>query len=178
MNDNLHFEYQAAHDSFHHYDGFKWQSGTMLIASSTVLWGLLFSRDAPPSATQVACASIFISLLLSMWLLYAHHYRQLYMSKLHRIHLIELELKMKLNAPLGFIGVTDRTRNLYGPKGHNIDIFVCMLITIFGPIYQSISCKCEPKLFFGLFVMMGFSCYVHWNEKKMLADYKGTSTNL
>lgn len=173
--DNLLSEYQAAHDSFHHYDGFKWQSGAMLIAGSTVLWGLLFSGNQVPSGARVACASVFISLLLSVWLIYTHHYRQLYMSKLYRIHIIEHELHMELNTPLGFPGISKSTRKLYGPKGHNIDIFVCFFITAFGPIYQLIDTGFKPELLLGMLFTALASSLVHRNEKAMIADYESLS---
>lgn len=144
----------------------------MLIASATVLWGLLFSADKPPSGAQVAWASVLISGLLSAWLLYANHYRQLYMSKLYRMHVIEGELKMSLNNPLGFPGLSKRTREIYGPKGHHIDMSVCVLITAFGPIYRFLESGFELELLLGLLVMAGVSCYVHGNEKKMIAGYE------
>jgi hypothetical protein len=51
-------EYLAAHDSFHHYDSFRWQSGSMLIAGALVLWGFVLAGPTPAAATAGMTESI------------------------------------------------------------------------------------------------------------------------
>lgn len=126
-------EYQAAHDSFHHFDSFRWQSGSLLIAGSLVIWGFLFS-NASVKPGAISITSIFISLIISAWLFYANHYRQLYMAKQFRIHQIEKELGMDLNVGHGLLGITTGKIKIHGSKGHNIDAFVFVIISLFGPV--------------------------------------------
>ncbi len=129
-------EYENAHTTFQHYDSFRWQSGAILIAAAVVLWGLLFSRSTAPSVLEVSIAGVFVSSILSCWLLYAFHYRQLYMAKMYRIHQIERLLGMKLNSQLGFLGHPKSDIRFYGPKGHIIDIAVFVLTSLFGSAYK------------------------------------------
>ena len=117
-------EYQAAIAGFNHYDSFRWQSGSLLIAGSLVLWGLVLNSSF--SQSNIGVVSIFITTLLACWMLFAHHYRQLYMSKAFRFFQIEKKLGLELNQNLGFLG-KDKKISIYGPKGHNIDIFLFTL---------------------------------------------------
>ena len=127
-------EYQAAIAGFHHYDSFRWQSGSLLIAGSLVLWGLILDGEGT-SPKSVGVVSIFITALLACWLLFAHHYRQLYMSKAYRFYRIEGAIGLKLNRNLGFLD-KDRRILIYGPKGHNLDISVFILVSLLGPIFS------------------------------------------
>lgn len=85
-------EYQAASDAYIHYDGFSWQVAGPLFTGVAVFWGFLVQRDVSPSTVGVSGA--LIALLLTTWLLYADHNRQIYLLKLLRIHELEAELGM------------------------------------------------------------------------------------
>jgi hypothetical protein len=137
--DSLLAEYKSAHDSFHNFDAFRWRSGSMVIGVSVVLWGFFFSGQTPPVNEKVAVVSVFTSILLSCWLFYANHYRQLYMIKLYRIHQIEHEMGMTLNARLGFRGLPNTGFKVYGLKGHYVDMVVYVLVSLFGPFYNFIN---------------------------------------
>ncbi len=171
-------EYENAHNSFHHYDSFRWQSGSILIAAAVVLWGLLFSRDRPPTLDQVGITSAFVSLIMSCWLLYAHHYRQLYLTKLLRIHEIEKQLKMKLNSRLGFLG-SDSKIKLLGLKGHKLDVLVYVFVSNFGIAYWLFSRPEDPTkawyhplVIVTLLIVLATLCAFFSNEKKIKSSLR------
>ncbi|MBA4374110.1 MAG: hypothetical protein C0402_14770 [Thermodesulfovibrio sp.] len=145
-NQRLLAEYQAAVAGFNHFDSFRWQSGSLLVAGSLVLWGIIFQGNTSDQKT-IGFISLFISTLLAVWILFAHHYRQIYMSKVYRIHEIEKILDMQLNRNLGLLENNSKKIIIYGPKGHNLDIFVFIIVSLFGPLLSWL------KLGFCLWVM-------------------------
>lgn len=115
-------EYQAAQATYLHYDAFRWQAGSFLIAGVFIFWGLLVQRSTDPDV--VASGSVLVTGLMSIWLLFAHHYRQIYLAKLNRIHEIETELGMEQHRRfVAQDGLGSRYRT-YGPSGHHLDIGV------------------------------------------------------
>jgi hypothetical protein len=163
-------EYRAAHDSFHHYDTLRVQYASMLIASSLVIWGFLISSKV--SERSIGIASLLISLISAGWFFYAHHYRQLFMSKLFRIHEIERELGMELNLRLGFLGITKMDYKSFGPKGHNIDLFIFILIPLFGPILTLFEKGFSLWLVTSLPIIFIAIVWISNNERKMRSFYK------
>ena len=163
-------EYQAAVDGFHHFDSFRWQSGALLIASSLVLWGLVLKDDV--CSQTVGITGIFVTALLSIWILFAHHYRQLYMSKSFRIHQIESSLGMLLNRNLGFLGRGNIVIAIYGPRGHNLDLFVYVIVSIFGSIWSCINSGFSVWIVTPLPIIAVTLFLVLRNEKKMRNLYK------
>jgi hypothetical protein len=162
-------EYQAAHNSFHHYDSFRWQSGSLLIAGSLVLWGFVITKQATPMVIGVT--SFFVTLLLSIWTLFAHHYRQLYMAKLHRIQEIEMLLQMHVNRRLGFLGQREVIYKIYGPKGHNLDLMIFVAISFFGPVLAMLTVGFAWPLCLSVPLVLGSVWWVRRNEKKMRLMY-------
>jgi len=162
-------EYQAAIAGFHHYDSFRWQSGSLLIAGSLVLYGLVF--DTEISQKNFALVSIFITTLLACWMLFAQHYRQLYMSKAYRFYQIEKDLGLFLNTNLGFLG-KNKVVSIYGPKGHNIDIFVFVLVSIFGPAFSWARSGFCLWLLSPLPIIIGTTIWVVLLERKMKSQYE------
>lgn len=86
-------EYAATNDAYMHYDNFSWQVGAVLIAGVFVFWGFLVEGDITPKLLVVSATSV--SLLMSTWLLYCDHNRQIYLCKLHRMYEIETLLGME-----------------------------------------------------------------------------------
>lgn len=124
-------EYEAAQALFQHYDGFRWQAGSMLMAGAFVFLGLL-STNGSGSGT-LALGSSIVAVVLSCWILFAHHYRQLYMFKVDRI--VELETVMgaeqnrRFNPPSNPTKVYPR----FGPRGHTLDLVVYIVMGLGGP---------------------------------------------
>jgi len=167
--DHLLAEYQAAHASFHHYDTFRWQSGAALLAACMVVWGLLITTNK--GSELIGLTSLLMALLLSAWLLYAHHYRQMYMCKLHRIHEIEKELGMALNLRHGFPGIATPYYRKFGPKGHHLDCFVFVIVVLFGPVLGFLTLGFSWWLCISLPILAGTIVWVSLNECRMVRFY-------
>src|SRR5687767_10241258 len=88
-------EYQTAYAGVLHYDAFRWSAGSMLIAGVFLFWGVVFT-DAS-SEELFAPASVIVTSVITIWILYASHYRQLYLLKLDRMQEIEQQLGMTAN---------------------------------------------------------------------------------
>ena len=86
-------EYNPTQEAYLHYDSFTWQVGAVLIAGVFVFWG--FALTCQASLAQMLFANLAICSLMSCWLLYAAHNRQIYLYKLHRIWELEDVLKME-----------------------------------------------------------------------------------
>ena len=124
-------EYEAANGAYLQYDWFRWQAGSLLIAGAFVFLGLL-SATSETSRTA-AVGAIVVTGVMSVWILYAQHYRTLYLFNLDRI--LELERVMGAEQHLRFNSQMG-TRKVYpriGPRGHNLDLVVYAIITAAGP---------------------------------------------
>lgn len=129
--DVLLVEYSAANDVYLTYDGFRWQAGSFLIAGVFVYWGFLI--QSTPSEMVVGVSSVLVASLMSCWLLFASHYRQLYLLKLRRLHEIELLLGMEQH-----LRFTPLARGFQyksqGIRGHHIDNVVYVLTAVGGSV--------------------------------------------
>jgi hypothetical protein len=114
-------EYAAAQASYLHYDAFRWQAGSFLIAGVFIFWGLLLQQPTPGDVAGIA--SLLVTGLMSTWLLFAHHYRQIYLCKLHRLDELEDQLGMKQH-----LRFKTREYDARGPRGHVLDVVVYLLI--------------------------------------------------
>jgi hypothetical protein len=76
-----------------HYDSYSWQVGAVLIAGAFIFWGFLLNKNV--GYFLLFISSLLITLLMSAWIFYTSHNRQIYLSKLHRIHEIEKMLGLK-----------------------------------------------------------------------------------
>lgn len=123
-------EYQATQATYLHYDAFRWQAGSFLIAGVFIFWGLLVQRSTDPDV--VAAGSVLVTSLMSIWLLFAHHYRQIYLAKLHRLREIERELGMEQHRR--FVGQGRTPYRTFGIRGHHLDIDVYLLTVIGIPL--------------------------------------------
>jgi len=124
-------EYGAANAVYLTYDGYRWQSGSFLIAGVFIYWGFLISTTAPAPVTFVS--SMLVASLMSCWIFFAHHYRQLYLLKLLRLQEIEGLLGMEQHRR--FLEGDLSGDGLYraeGPKGHKIDIAVYLITSLGG----------------------------------------------
>lgn len=127
-------EYDAAYAAVLHYDGFRWSAGSMLIAGVFLFWGVVFTND---SAEELfAPASVVVTLVMTVWLLYANHYRQLYLLKLDRVH--EIESILGLEANRRFVASqpgADPRYKAAGTKGHHLDSVLFALVSVSGPFF-------------------------------------------
>lgn len=113
-----------------HYDAFKWQSGGLLVAGAFVFLGLISTVD---SQLLSSFGAMIVVGVMSGWILYAQHYRALYLLKLHRV--AELESAMGAEANRRFQSHLKRpvTYPRIGPRGHNIDLAMYLLVSAAAP---------------------------------------------
>jgi hypothetical protein len=129
--ENARVEYGAVHDSYLHYDNFSWQVGSVLVAGAFVFWGFLLGNDSAPSV--FACANFVVCLLMSAWILYTNHNREIYLWKLHRLRELEKVLDMWQHRRFVDSGESKPEYSLHWPPGHVLDYCVYALVSLGGP---------------------------------------------
>ena len=121
-------EYEAATAAYLHYDSFRWQSGSLLIAGAFVFLGFLASGSADSS---VDLGALIVSFVMSLWLLYTQHHRNLFLFKLDRI--AELETEMGGEQNLRFRGLGSKQYPRIGLPGHQLDRIMALGLCCAGP---------------------------------------------
>jgi hypothetical protein len=171
-------EYQAAQDCYLHYDSFRWQSASFLFAGVAAFWAIIASNsDQNVSSAILWGANLLIAALMSAWLLYAHHYRQIYLCKLHRIHQLERIMFMEQHRRFSN-DYSDQPYQTFGPKGHHLDYFVYVIASLGGAILTiSLRGRSEAVWFVLMLAFVAFVLgWVLVNERKirdMLLAYDG-----
>lgn len=123
--DALLVEYAAANDAYMHYDNFTWQVGALLIAGAFAFWGLITQGSPKPDAAAAGAAAIAV--LIAVWGYYGQHCRQIYLTKLDRIHEIEALLGMEQHRRWRSDATPVRYRSTT-PHGHRLDTTIHLLI--------------------------------------------------
>ena len=126
-------EYAATNATYLQYDAFRWQAGGLLIAGAFVFLGFLISKGT--TAVGLWVGSLVVAAVMAFWMLYAQHYRQLYLFKINR--LLELERLMGAEQHRRFHegqGVDDKMYPTIGIKGHHLDQLVYSAIALGGPL--------------------------------------------
>lgn len=174
--DALIAEYTTSHEAVIHHDNFAWSVGSVLIAASFVSWGLIFQNNRI-SDCILYFTSVVNVILMSIWLLYAHHTRQIYLSKLHRIHEIEKILKLKSN-----VGWIEKRYVTFGLKGNQLNILLYLLISlssmIMPAIYLEAILKCWhiALIIFLLFLIILTILWFCHNEEKIQQQLNSSSS--
>ncbi|MET4704531.1 hypothetical protein [Frigoribacterium sp. UYMn621] len=125
-------EYSAANQVYLTYDGYRWQAGSFLIAGVFVYWGFLIQTSV--SEWVMGTSSLLVAALMSCWLFFASHYRQLYLLKLRRLHEIELLLGMEQHLRFTTLSPSGFQYRARGIKGHHIDAVVYVITAVGGSV--------------------------------------------
>lgn len=129
---NLRTEYLATHEAYIHYDNFAWKVGSVLIAGVFIYWGFVISSS--PDPLHVILGNLLVCFLMSIWMIYAEHNRQIYLFKLHRIR--ELEDKLGMCQHRRFRDSYDDIDNIKydpkGPKGHHLNNCIYFFASLGG----------------------------------------------
>ena len=129
-NENARVEYAAANDTYMHYDNFSWQVGSVLLAGVFIYWGFIVSN--PPKLSILLVSNLLICLIMSIWLLYTEHNRQIYLFKLHRIRELEKQLGMFQHRRFTKEGSNPRVYALNQPRGHYLDDAIYIIVSLGG----------------------------------------------
>lgn len=158
-------EYAAANSAYMHYDNFSWQVGAILIAGVFVSWGFIVGESLPVKA--LILISTGTTLLMSLWLLYCNHNRQIYLCKLHRIHQIEELLGMEQH--IGWVsrnGAKPKYRS-FGVPGHILNERIFLLASL-GTISIAISSSSFDLLFvLPATISIFATVYTRWNDRRL-----------
>lgn len=171
--DTLLVEYQVGNDSFLHYDSFRWSAGSFLIAGVFLFWGSLLAGG---SSKLFAPATVLVTCVMTGWIYYAHHYRQLYLCKLDRLQ--ELEAELGMSSHLRFVAAGGRPPyRSFGPRGHWIDLAVYASVTVGGPVLWWARSGLDAVQVVVLIVVVGVCAHVQHNERAVqrLLDDHGQS---
>jgi hypothetical protein len=122
-------EYQSAQADYVHNDALPWQMRSVLVAGAFVFWGLVLNSNV--GTRDLSAASALVTVLMSIWYLFAHHYRQTYLLKLDRMHEIERELGMDLNRR--WVDTPIRYRG-FGPRGSALVTSFCLFAAGGAPL--------------------------------------------
>jgi len=163
-------EYQAAQATYLHYDSFRWQAGSLLIAGVFVFWGLLVSSSPPATTKVVGLTGILVSLLMTIWVLFAHHYRQIYLCKLDRIVELEKDLGFEQHRRFSPTGVEGRRYIIFGPKGHHLDLVLYICSSLGGSIVAWVKAGFGWWLLAPVPIIAAISAYILVNEHKILGS--------
>ena len=138
--ENARVEYSATHDAYMHYDNFSWQVGSVLLAGVFVYWGFIVSSS--PHLLALLIGNLLVCLLMSVWLLYAAHNRQIYLFKLHRIYELEDLLGMQQHRRFTDRLGVPRIYRLDRPTGHILDEAIYVIVSLGGLLPR----LCQEKL--------------------------------
>ena len=160
-------EYSAAHDAYLHYDGYSWQVGVVLIAGTFVFWGFLL--DKAVTILTFTVSSLLITLFLSVWLLYTNHNRQIYLSKLHRIHELEeilsLEQHRRWRPEYSNLPISYKT---FGPRGHFLDKCIYCIASLCTPLIGFAKLCFDIRLIIPFPFVIIILNYISLNESLLL----------
>jgi hypothetical protein len=158
QNENARVEYTVANDTYMHSDNFAWQVGSVLLAGVFIFWGFIISN--PPKLTILLISNLLVCLLMSIWILYTEHNRQIYRYQLHRIWQLEEQLGMCLHKRF--------QKNIYKldkPRGHHLSYAVYIIVSTGGLLPGIIQTKLdewklsEILLFFLTLIIVFCICY-------------------
>ena len=170
-------EYEATQAAYLHYDSFRWQAGSLLIAGVFVFWGLLISTSPPACTKIIGLAGVLVSMLMSIWALFAHHYRQIYLYKLHRIHELEKDLSFEQHRRFLKGGIQSRQYKIFGPKGHNLDLAIYICSSIGGSFVGWMKTGFDLWLMAPVPLVVLVTGYVLVNEHRITSFLKNWDVN-
>ena len=163
-------EYQATQDCYLHYDSFRWQSGSLIVAGVFVFWGFIFQSTIPDNGVFLASINLVITLLMSIWVLFAYHYRQIYLCKLHRLKELEENLGFEQHRRFDKSTELKKKYTLLGIKGHYLDLLLYYITSIPGVlflIYKDYKCFQIILLSSPIFILIIVTMWVLCNEKRL-----------
>ena len=131
-NDRRIAEYQAAQACWLHHDNFQWCAGGLLIVGNFVLWGAV-AGAAKMDAIIIGVASTLVTALMSVWILYAHQVRQIYLCKIDRLQELEEKLEMEQNRRFNPKAETEKYYRYFGPSGWKLNLWIYRITALGGP---------------------------------------------
>lgn len=168
--DALLAEYSAANDSYMHYDDFSWQVGSILMAGVFVFWGFLSNENI--NENIIVVCSILIVALMSTWMLYSAHNRQIYLFKLHRLHEIENIFGLKQHLRWIRLNGKESEYSTEGPSGHTLNAIIYIVTSLGAPLIAYIKNIRSYYLILTVAIVLFVLLWANINEKKVVKKIK------
>jgi hypothetical protein len=146
-----------------------------LIAGVFVFWGLLLTSAQAVDAKLVGLSGILVTFLMSIWILFAYHYRQIYRYKLHRIWELEQDLHMEQHLRFVSNSKTKFVYHKFGPAGHFLDIAIFVVTSLGGSFIGYFRTPSSPWLLLPLPVVVTVVIWTlvnDWRVQKALDPLK------
>jgi len=156
-------EYSATQETVLHYDNFSWQVGAVLVVGVFVFWGLSISASAATVSVQVV-GNLLICLIMSVWLFYTEHNRQIYLFKIHRLHELEQQLGMCQHRRFKEFPGEKAAYPLDWPRGRHLDAAIYAIISLGGPALAFAATNCR---WHSLVVVLPIVCGAVWRVRVM-----------
>ncbi len=125
-------EYTATQDAYLQYGSFRWQSGGLLIAGAFVVLGFLTSPNI--TSRSLFVASLVVTIVMSIWILYAQHNRQLCLYKIDRLLELEFEMGAEQHRRFNRGQALGKHYPVIGIRGHYLDAILYASISFGGPL--------------------------------------------
>jgi hypothetical protein len=161
-----------------HYDAFSWQVASPLFTGVAVFWGFLVQHG--PTGRTIGVSGFLIALLLTSWILYADHNRQIYLAKLRRLHELEAELGMwQHRVWTAQAEQNGRTRvHTFGFRGHHLDRAVYGAASLGAPLIAVASGTRSWWLLLPLPVVIATLVATAWWQRRIKALLDGTQAGV
>ena len=159
-------EYAATNATYLQYDAFRWQAGGLLFAGAFVFLGFLITGET--TAVSLWVGSLIVAAVMGFWMLYAQHYRQLYLFKINR--LLELEHVMGAEQHRRFHegqGVDDARYPKVGIRGHNLDQLVYLALALGGPLLAAVQHKWSGPMWLVVATVPAVLVTVRYQDRKV-----------
>lgn len=183
--DTLRVEYTVAQEDYIHNDSLPWQIGAILIVGIFISWSFLLEEQVEIKLFIIV--SSLSTILMTIWFMFAHHYRQTYLCKLNRMKEIERCLGMELHSRWDDKMPCEQRSyyHTFGPRGIHMITMIYCLMCLGGPVIGLFKFDVKLRLFMLfviLFIIIAVTHYVYYNERriKQLLNKrsKATSANM
>lgn len=170
--ENARIEYTNAHNAYIHYDNYSWQVGSVLIAGVFVYWGFIMSANTMLQTRLIG--NLLICGMMSVWMFYTEHNRQIYLYKLHRIYELEELLNMHQHRRFKDYKGVKKIYILSKPQGHILDGTVYTITSFGGLLPCLLNMKLDDWtktnisfLSLTLIIVISVICRIHSNDRKV-----------
>lgn len=154
-------EYQAGTSAYLNADNYPWQVGAVLLVAASIVWGSVLSNGL--DALRSSAALTLVTLVFSIWYLYANHNRQIYRFMLQTLVEIESQLQIDFNLRFWQKDQLDKLQiqpphwyyHLPFPRGHQLNLAFYIVGSIGGPcIVYALTSSFWPLLLSGGITLM------------------------
>ena len=132
---------------------------------------LVSTKNIEQQAQTIGRLSLLVALLITVWVLFASHYRQIYRYKLHRIHELEAHLGMTQHRRF----TTGGEYKVFGVKGHHLDLAMYVFVSLGGLFVGAVVAGFDQSYLVSVGVVLVGVVWFLVNERRTDARLRGFS---